>query len=735
MIHMLHTRTKVRHLAAAILLLSGCNTQISVWPLEEERAPVYLGSSPETKTHHTAENTILWSAGDKINLLAHKDGKWLDSESQARDNGGFFLQSSSVVAKDTALARFAIPQEFLKDMSGNWKFWGVYPSNCLLNKQMVDNDHFSFRISPRQVPVRKNGKASFDPDCDVLIGKTQDISELEEGKTYSIYWDRQVAHLCLNLTDIPLKSDKELVLGLSVSTAKSAALTGLFNYELSTGKITSQAASNTVNIVVSGGNIVEKNKSIEDIWLCVLPQTLDSLVIKITTDKAEYTKSWKNISLELKKNCRNSMKVSMKGAESVPTSLYAEDPDATKTYDCYFDVNIPEMLVASHKLQTTHEPYDVISSAVEAPAALNFHFDVLPLYVFGDSNMAGDYYYVDGYFLAHNAITYAQRYYNGVNLYGWYPSEYKLDFQLLDADGNALTFEQLSFLETPIPESTVAEWTYTKGMSFTLGVELTFGRTHTYGDYLPEGEEPGWKNTIKGWLAIGFTWNNSSTQHLPDQTVRLSTDPQDWSINYSLVTMNDNTGYNENAIPILFRNDQRMDFAWVWHVNKGVSCAKDYDFGNMKMKVSVTPVYKININGLYRDLSGSSPAEAKFAERYTYTCETQEMTVDMPALNRIPFGTVSLKCCPFEQSANEYLTNIEVYRQGDYSLGRIYYSDPKSYRKFTSAEMNLRYGTYDIVYKLRNGNTGEITQSSVFRNVVINSKTTIELSTLDGDDL
>ena len=383
------------------------------------------------------------------------------------------------------------------------------------------------------------------------------------------------------------------------------------------------------------------------------------------------------------------------------------------TYKNSFDVSIPEQVIDKRKVDGYL--FEVHSPEVRASEVVELHLQIFPLYGFGDSYAAGDYYCIEGFILSHNSKIYAERADRDVKIYGWYPEEYTLEFELLSPDGKSIGSDEVEFLVSPEPSTTIGTTTYRKGSSFSLGLSVTFG--------VVKPEDPtgilSWANTLLGGLSFGYTYENSSTQELPDQSVDMSTGSS-CRVKYSFNTNNDEGDYSTSSIPPIFRTDQIASFSWVWHLKKGNYCAKDYDFGNMKMRYTIHPKYKTAYNGKIVDTHG----RAIFKGRYSYRHQDMTADIDLPAINRIPTGDVKLK---FATTSNNYfLTELKVYRAGEsLTADKPYYSDTKIYSRNQIITIPLRVGKYDISYKIVKGSGGATVSSQVLSDIeVLEGETT-----------
>lgn len=664
-------------------------------------------------------DSTLWSEGDRINVFVNKNGYWLsDSLKQDASTLGLFRLSPTTLDRDCREATFEIPSDFVNSSDGSWVFHGAYPSGCLIDNQMCDIDGFRFRLSYRQVPIVRNGSNSFDPSCDIMIGKTETITTLEEGQTYPIAWERLVSILSLDLEKLPYLSENESVTSISLKADDSAAIVGDFRYELSTGNCKAISSLNIVNVVSDGKNLVLSKGAIKEICVCLIPQRITSLAVEIRTDRALYRKSFDKLACNLVRNSRTSLTLNMSEAKVEEHAKGDVGPDKSLIFNASYDIDIPRHVIAK-MTPTGMGTLSVYSPEVSASGVIDIHLKIFPIHVFGTGPVSGDYYLVEGYLLSHNAELYAERMYKNVHVNAWYPAEFKLKVQMLSPDGKELQGGEAEFYTDPTPSTTIGSWTYSKGSSFSLGPKLTFG--------IAQPETPGgalsWVNSLLGSISFGYNHNSSATQTLPDQTVQLATDFNTAAVNYFFRTNNDTGGYTTKDIPAIFRNDQKIDFSWVWHLKSGNYCAKDNDFGNMKFKVTVTPTYKVSYKGTLYESQG----HAVFKGWSTYDHKDLTLEGDMPAMNRIPAGDINLMFVAM--SDDYYLTNLKVYRSGEYAPDKKpYYSSSKVYGKDAVINIQLREGIYDIVYKVQDG-IGEYESDRIIINQVVEADEVLDIST------
>lgn len=708
-------------LVSAVL---SCTPQTQDGRDDTNVATVHIGL--KSQKPKLGDSFTYWSSGESINVFAKQNNQWIvDLGKDSEPSGGVFAKSPTVLNTDRADAVFAVPVELLNTSEGDWLIYAVSPSDCLIDKQMSSVDEFRFRLPYRQVPVFRDISRSFDSSCDIMIGSTDTLTSLKNDEAYPIKWNRLVSVLSADFSNIPYISKDEDVSSISLQAGGTVPLAGDFRYNISTGKCEAVTPTNILNIVSDGINFLMVDGYIKDVQVALMPQTLGELRVEIRTDRAVYVKSFDDLGCVLEADRLSSMVLDMAGAKVEKFSEIEVSPDNSLIINRSFDICIPEHIIAQ-LTPTGMGTLSVYSPEVKSSGAFDLHMKIFPMYVFGDDpHYSGDYYLVEGYILSHNALLYAERMYNNVHINAWYPSELNLEVQMLSPEGVPLETGEVSFFTDPEPSTTISSWTYTKGSSFSLGLKLTFGIAKRDG----LSGALSWLNSVLGSIAPSYKHNNSSTQNLPDQTVQLSTESSTGTVSYVFRTNNDTGGYKTENIPLVFRNDQRIDFSWVWHLKSGKYCASDYDFGNMKIRATVTPVYKAAYNGTLSQTQG----HAVFKGWATYRHEDLTIDSDMPPLNRIPAGDISLMFAAMD--SNHYLTNLKVYRSGEYLTAKEpYYSDPMVYKKDSKIAIQLREGTYDILYKTQHGD-GQILSNRIIENVRVVADETLEISSFDSREL
>ena len=712
---------------SGVLALSSCvkerQSQESaerptVW-LSSEKPQLSENQDATTKTHWTGE-TIYWSEGDMVKVAAKGDGSWL-AENGTQAVSGAIVKSNSAVGDDCTTTRFSVPSGFTgNDDHENWQFYAVYPASCVTGTCTTSDGGFPVKIPQVQIPLRNESVRSYDPSADLLVGKTSKITSLEYGNEYEMLWERAVAHLDLNFLNLPNIEAGEKLISIVIRTDQPL----VNNFTLGAdGELALPQESGTDNVLTvlqrSSNIVLEDDASIKDVWLCVRPCTVSEFSVEILTDKAVYEKSWTGISRTFSRNRRNIMNVNMKGAKRKITSSSQSGANLKKIYDLSFNVTIPEV-----KLLESSYTYN--STPISVTKAIDLHIEVLPIYVFGSEDYSGDYYAISGYCSMHNGSFYkeVEKTFGSSKMYAyyWYMSRYNLEFQLLSSDGQKVSNENTLFFVTPEPSTIISSTTYKKGFSFILSPKLTLGVRQ---DEDETTHELSWKGMLMGVIGLGFKWEDSQTQNLLDQSVELNTG-MTRDVSYKIITNNDENGFGTEYIPLVARTDQRVDFSFVWQLKSGNFCAKDNDFGNMKLQIGITPVYK---SAAYSK-NTYSQSVTTVESRVTYTHPKLSSIIDLPGMNRIPVGDVKIK-----NTTINTMTNILFYRSGEYGINSPYFSHNGAYNQNEEAEIMMREGKYDIVYELVEPTLLNPKGRFMIPGVEVSANGTTETSTIKAEEL
>lgn len=109
-------------------------------------------------------------------------------------------------------------------------------------------------------------------------------------------------------------------------------------------------------------------------------------------------------------------------------------------------------------------------------------------------------------------------------------------------------------------------------------------------------------------------------------------------------------------------------------------------------------------------------------------CNSLEFVSDLPAMNRIPTGNIN-----FKNTTRSYATNIRIWRSGEFELSEEPYADFGGTLD-TNDEISclVREGTYDFVYELVNGDTGESKGLFAVKDITLAAGSELDISTLNG---
>ena len=307
-------------LSAALLALAACNkVAVEEQPVVNNNDFVLTFTSErpqldiDTKTAWDTEtSSIVWSAGDKIRVGYTLDGEWM-GQTEAGD--AKFYSSDEVVidGSNASVGSFSVPisgSTFTDpEVAGKYVFYAIYPASLLTNTTVASAPTATVTLKTIQNPTAD----SFEGVTDIMVGKTAEM-DLEKLPTdpIDLLWDRVVAHGYFTLKDFQGVVAGETITKVTLTAQDGAALTGEFSVSLEDGSFTASNATNEV--VINGSDLAfveESGMTNLKIWLSVLPETLTSLKVDVTTSKANYVREITGISKTLKKNARNILAINM----------------------------------------------------------------------------------------------------------------------------------------------------------------------------------------------------------------------------------------------------------------------------------------------------------------------------------------------------------------------------------------------------------------------------------------
>lgn len=254
--------------------------------------------------------SIVWSEGDMIRVGYTLDGAWMGKDAPAPTAAKFYASNPITIdSGDPTHGTFSVPvgsNGFAEQTEGACVFYGIYPYKAI-DGTASSAPNLSVTLPTSQTPAAN----SFDATGDIMVGKTA-VFEGFPSEAVNIRWTRLVAHLDLtfkNLSSVEGYTDGEIVSDIKLTA--SSPITGTFTLDLRDNTV-SGASSN--EITINGDNLSNNNGNIEA-WACVLPVTVTSLNVEITTNKAKYTRNITGISKSFKQNARNTLAVNMATAE------------------------------------------------------------------------------------------------------------------------------------------------------------------------------------------------------------------------------------------------------------------------------------------------------------------------------------------------------------------------------------------------------------------------------------
>jgi len=333
---------------------------------------------------------------------------------------------------------------------------------------------------------------------------------------------------------------------------------------------------------------------------------------------------------------------------------------------------------------------------------------VTPLYAFelNGSDKRGDYYFVTTKLASHNKQLYGlyRRWHGWVVTHShiFYSKNLKLDVELQDKNGKALSTSVLSFEETPKPTTTASSTSYTTGLNKSLNLNGQIGIT---------GGNPTATLTVGGT----FTWINTQTKNVKDFSIEMSTDPNSRKVCYQYLTNNDKMeDKTEDAVPGIGRTDEYCDGAWCWHVYN----TKDDDAATFfKLKVYFEPNYGYMWRHATWTVEGWSRITCLLDDKL------RNISFNCPIPNRRRMGVAEIK-----STNREYMYGLKILDKA----GNVIAKDPGAYEKNQIQRYQIPVGTYNIEYEIRNGDTGAILGKYRISDVVITTGATTVKSTIDG---
>lgn len=389
------------------------------------------------------------------------------------------------------------------------------------------------------------------------------------------------------------------------------------------------------------------------------------------------------------------------GAETINPVNY------TMSYDCTLKAETKPFKMVEYTYASQQQSFDL-------------HLEVIPLYISrGDGSADGDYYAVKGYVVAHNAMLNLHReefrddndiLYTVITPY---LAGITLKSRLLGRDGSEIQPGEVTFFNTPLPETTIGSTTYTTGLDITLNTPFNFGAQKT---------EEGWKPTIMGGAFPSWNWKDTHKKTISDITVEMNTDVDTREVEHKFVT-NNWEKMEVDKLPNHLKTDQKEEFSWIWHVNKGCKSSKDYCLDNMKMAIRLQPQYFVNgtyFNHQYNPMKW-------YGEEVGCATSESELTwvIELPSVYRYPVGELDMM-----NATSRYVKNLTITSSNNLDSKKI----SKALRSDAHYTDVLCEGKYRITYSLITGDGDPIGDFAI-DDVEIKANQTTEISTLDAHEV
>ena len=332
---------------------------------------------------------------------------------------------------------------------------------------------------------------------------------------------------------------------------------------------------------------------------------------------------------------------------------------------------------------------------------------IAPLYSYElNNNTKGDYYFVTTEVVSHNKPLYGlyKEWHGWVRTWAhvFYGKHLKLGYRLLTADKKALSSDVISFFQTPTPETTTDGRTYNKGFSKTFTGNGQFGIS---------AGKPTAVITVGG----SFTWSNSQSRTVADQSIEMSTNPSDRKVSYIFHCNNDREeDSTEDAIPALARSDQKCEASWIWHVNNTHDDDKNTSF---VLEFTLNPEYGCR----WRHATWTCEGDFKTANLLAASQRTNYFNVVMP--DRIRTGVLEIKA-----TSSQYMQGLTITD----AKGNVVAKDDGAYEKNQIQRYQIPVGVYTVDYSIRDGDTGELLSKRRIKDVKIETSETTKKSSMDG---
>lgn len=280
-----------------MMAAGSCQREELVQPLSSDSSEnlcLHFSSQPaESKTHWNG-TTIEWSEGDRISIAYNSGGVFSDN-----------LFTSEPLTQEDVYATFAVSTDLAADTHGKITFHGIYPSESVMD-YCAGGARATILVPAVQTP----SAGSYDRNADLMVARSHFDYMSVPQDDIPLQWTRLTAHADVTLVNLDLGN--EVIKEISFSAGNHAPLTGQYEVDLLTGKLTQVASSG--DVVIDPANISADQDGNYKVWFSVIPASITSLTVKVLTSDAIYIKDISSFNSTLSANRRNFFTVDMSDA-------------------------------------------------------------------------------------------------------------------------------------------------------------------------------------------------------------------------------------------------------------------------------------------------------------------------------------------------------------------------------------------------------------------------------------
>ena len=302
-------------LPLAVLAVACHKTEIEgSEPQLEESVIVFVSERPQTEDPtrtHWDGTTILWDQTDFIRMGYTVNGKWQNAYGDASANDAkLYGSQTATLSEDGAVASFSTNTSFKGTTQGEHIFYAVFPGNST-ESTMTAAPVTVVTLPGTQTPLAD----SFDRLADLMLGHSIDEYTSRPETPVRLVWNRVVAHGLITLKALPGVATGEKVSTITLTAQADANLVGNQNMNIVTGEYSATSDNAEANkVVIKGDNLTIDANGNVTFWMSILPATLTSLTVEVSTNKAVYTRSISGFTREFIANRRNILPINMANA-------------------------------------------------------------------------------------------------------------------------------------------------------------------------------------------------------------------------------------------------------------------------------------------------------------------------------------------------------------------------------------------------------------------------------------